>query len=84
MRHHAVSALGKPRRQPIPLDFLQGRNRDYASAIATGINPLVVSYGFEDYERLIDGFGIPKELVSKTPRELNERLCHALGLIPSF
>ena len=48
--------------------------RDYASAIAAGMNPLVVSYGFEDHERLINGFGIPDELVSRTPRELSGRL----------
>ncbi len=54
--------------------------KDYAAAIAAGIHPLVVSYGFEDYDRLTDNFGIPTELISTTPRELMTRLCHALDL----
>ena len=54
--------------------------RDYSAAIAAGMNPLVVSYGFENYERLVDNFGIPDEIISKTPQELLARLCHTLDL----
>ena len=54
--------------------------RAYSAAIAAGLNPLVVSYGFENYERLVDNFGIPDEIISKTPQELLARLCHTLDL----
>lgn len=54
--------------------------RDYAAAIMAGMHPFVVSYGFEDYDRLVDSFGIPSEVVSKTPRELMDRVCHTLDL----
>lgn len=53
---------------------------DYAAAIAAGLHPLVVSYGFEDYDRLAENFGIPTEVISTTPHELVVRLCHALDL----
>ena len=52
--------------------------RDYAAAIAAGMSPLVAAYGFEDYARLADA--IPAEVIAKTPRELAERLAHALDL----
>lgn len=54
--------------------------RDYAAAIGAGMHPLVVSYGFEDYDRLVDNFKIPHELIARTPRELVDRLAHALDL----
>jgi len=54
--------------------------RDYSAAIAAGMNPLVVSYGFENYERLVNNFDIPVETISRTPQELLARLCHTLDL----
>ena len=57
--------------------------RDYAAAIGAGMNPLVASYGFEDYDRLADSYAIPAEVIARTPRELIDRLCHALDLDPS-
>lgn len=54
--------------------------RDYTAAIGAGMQPLMVSYGFEDHERLVGNFNIPDELVSNSPRELADRLCHALDL----
>ena len=54
--------------------------RDYAAAVAAGLYPFVVSYGFEDHARLIDSFGIPEEYVARTPRELSDRIAHALDL----
>jgi len=54
--------------------------RDYAAAIGAGMQPFVVSYGFEDYDRLTDNFGIPHEVIARTPRELIDRLSHALDL----
>lgn len=53
---------------------------DYAAAVMAGMNPFVVSYGFEDYDRLLDDFGIPSEVISRTPRELMDRICHSLDL----
>jgi phosphoglycolate phosphatase len=55
-------------------------HRDYAAAIAAGMHPFVVSYGFEDHGRLVDGFSIPAEIVSRTPGELVARICHTLDL----
>ncbi len=54
--------------------------RDYTAAIMAGMHPFVVSYGFEDYDRLVDNFSIPHEVISKTPRELLDRVCHSLDL----
>jgi phosphoglycolate phosphatase len=54
--------------------------RDYAAAIGAGMHPLVASYGFEDYKRLVDNYNIPHEVIAKTPLELADRLCHALDL----
>lgn len=54
--------------------------RDYAAAIRSGIVPFVVSYGFEDHERLVSNYGIPEEVISRSPRELMDRVCHTLDL----
>lgn len=54
--------------------------RDYTAALGAGMYPFVVSYGFEDHARLVDGFGIPAEFVARTPHELIDRLAHALEL----
>ena len=54
--------------------------RDYAAAVACGMHPFVVSYGFENAERLIAGFGVPAEIVADSPAELSARLLHALDL----
>ena len=53
---------------------------DYAAAISAGLYPFVVSYGFEDHERLIKSFGLPPEIISRSPAEFSERLKHALNL----
>lgn len=55
-------------------------HRDYAAALACGLHPFIVSYGFEDAERLIGGFGVPAEVVADSPGELAARLLHALDL----
>ena len=71
------SAIGKY------IDVMTGDEyRDYTAAIMAGMHPFVVSYGFEDYDRLVGNFSIPREVISKTPRELMERVCHALDLDP--
>lgn len=53
---------------------------DYQAAIATGMHPFVVSYGFEDTLRLSEKFGVPVEVISTSPAAFTERLMHALGL----
>ena len=54
--------------------------KDYRAAVGSGIHPFMVSYGFEDFERLTVRHGIPEELISRSPEELEARVLHALGL----
>jgi phosphoglycolate phosphatase len=56
--------------------------RDYLAAVNAGMHPFVVSYGFEDYDRLTQKHGVPPELISRTPVELVHRVLHGLGLRP--
>lgn len=53
---------------------------DYLAAVGSGLHPFMVSYGFEDFERLTARHAIPAELISRTPAELATRLCHALDI----
>jgi phosphoglycolate phosphatase len=53
---------------------------DYAAALACGMYPFIVSYGFESADRLISRFGVPVDVVAETPAELAARLLHALAL----
>jgi phosphoglycolate phosphatase len=55
-------------------------HKDFAAAIGTGMHPFMVSYGFEDYDRLTEKFEIPHELISRTSGELCQRVRHALDL----
>lgn len=54
--------------------------KDYAAAVGAGMRALIASYGFEDHGRLTDDFAVPPELITRTPAELANRLCHALDL----
>lgn len=54
--------------------------KDYHAAVGAGMHPFIVSYGFEDFDRLTVRHGVPAELISRTPQELRQRLMHALGL----
>ncbi|MCU0766914.1 MAG: HAD hydrolase-like protein [Gammaproteobacteria bacterium] len=54
--------------------------QDFEAATQTGMHPFMVSYGFEDYDRLTGPIGVPPELVSRDPRELRDRVLHALEL----
>lgn len=56
---------------------------DYLAAVNSGIYPFMVSYGFEDHERLLQKHGVPLEVICQTPQELTERVLHALGLPPA-
>lgn len=53
---------------------------DYLAAIGAGMHPFVVAYGFEDSLRLSKNFGVPREVISTSPREFADRLLHALDL----
>lgn len=55
-------------------------HKDYLAAIATGMHPFMVSYGFEDHDRLTEKFEVPNEVISRTPAELGSRVRHAMGL----
>lgn len=55
-------------------------HKDYLAALSAGIHPLIVSYGFESYERLTRKFHIPDEVISKEPESLCDQLRHALDL----
>ncbi|MHB1085945.1 MAG: HAD family hydrolase [Thiobacillus sp.] len=57
-------------------------HRDYASALATGMHPFIVSYGFESLTRLTLKFGIPEEVISQDPQAFSSRVRHALDLPP--
>jgi phosphoglycolate phosphatase len=54
--------------------------RDYAAAVSCGMHPFIVSYGFENADRLINGFGVPADVIADSPAELAARLTHALDL----
>lgn len=55
-------------------------HKDYLAAVASGMHPFIVSYGFEDHKRLTKRFLIPDEVISRTPEELCARVLHALDL----
>lgn len=55
-------------------------HHDYLAAIHSGMRPFIVSYGFEDHERLTGKFDIPDEVISRTPESLCQRIRHALDL----
>jgi phosphoglycolate phosphatase len=54
--------------------------KDFLAAVQTGMHPFMVSYGFEDFERLTTKIGVPPELISRDPAELKLRVAHALDL----
>lgn len=55
---------------------------DYEAASESGMHPFMVSYGFEDYDRLVKKLGIPPEVISRSPSELVWRVLHALDVTP--
>jgi phosphoglycolate phosphatase len=55
-------------------------HKDYLAAIHTGMHPFIVSYGFDDHERLTRKFGVPEEVIARTPAELSARVRHGLDL----
>ena len=57
-------------------------HKDYTAALASGMHPFIVSYGFENLARLVRKFAIPAEIISQTPQALCARVRHALDLPP--
>lgn len=55
-------------------------HRDYAAALASGMHPFIVSYGFESHTRLILKFEIPEEVISQDPQVFCSRVRHALDM----
>jgi phosphoglycolate phosphatase len=55
-------------------------HKDFLAAISTGMHPFMVSYGFEDHDRLTQKFAVPAEVISRTSDELCNRVRHALDL----
>ena len=59
-------------------------HKDFLAAIGAGMHPFMVSYGFEDHDRLTSKFDVPDEVISRTPYALCRRISHALGLKPEM
>jgi phosphoglycolate phosphatase len=54
--------------------------KDFIAAVAAGMHPFMVSYGFEDFQRLTGKIGVPAEVVSRTPAAFRFRVFHALDI----
>ena len=55
-------------------------HKDFVAAVHTGMHPFMVSYGFEDHQRLTAKFEVPDEVIARTPQELCARVRHALDI----
>jgi phosphoglycolate phosphatase len=55
-------------------------HKDFAAAMASGMHPFIVAYGFENLTRLVRKFAVPEEVISLSPSELSARVRHALDL----
>lgn len=53
-------------------------HKDYRAAVSTGMHPFIVSYGFENHERLARKYEVPEAVISATPEALDARLSNAL------
>jgi phosphoglycolate phosphatase len=58
-------------------------HKDYSAALAAGMHPFIVAYGFENHARLTRKFSIPEEIISSTPQAFCARVRHALDLVPA-
>jgi phosphoglycolate phosphatase len=56
-------------------------HKDYAAALAAGMHPFIVSYGFESHARLARKFMIPEAIIASSPEDLGARLRHTLDLM---
>ena len=55
-------------------------HKDFLAAINSGMHPFMVSYGFEDHERLTTKFDVPHDVISRTSEELCGRVLHAFAM----
>ena len=55
-------------------------HKDFFFAMAAGMHPFMVSYGFDDHKRLTHKFQVPEDVISRTPAELCQRVLHALDI----
>jgi phosphoglycolate phosphatase len=55
-------------------------HKDFLAAISTGMHPFMVSYGFEDHNKLTTKFDVPDEIISRTSGELCKRVLHAMDI----
>ncbi|MBZ2209544.1 HAD family hydrolase [Massilia soli] len=55
-------------------------HKDFHAAIGSGMHPFMVSYGFEDHDRLVEKFAIPDEVISRSPAALRQRIWHAFDI----
>ncbi|MDD5296327.1 MAG: HAD hydrolase-like protein [Rhodocyclaceae bacterium] len=78
--HHFTAARERLDINPARTYACGDEYKDYAAAIASGIQPFVVSYGFEDHQRLTKKFAVPEAVISRSPEEFCGRLRHALDL----
>lgn len=53
-------------------------HKDYRAAVSTGMHPFIVSYGFENHDRLAKKYEVPEAVISATPEALDARLSNAL------
>ena len=66
---------------PARSDICGDEHKDFLAAIQTGMHLFMVSYGFEDLQRLSAKFDIPKEIISRIPQELGARAaCGGTGV----
>ena len=56
-------------------------HKDFLAAVNTGMHPFMVSYGFEDHDRLTMKFDVPDEIIARTSEELCARVLHAMDLV---
>ena len=54
--------------------------KDFLAGINSGMHPFMVSYGFESHKRLTKKFKVPEEIISRSSKELCDRVRHGLGL----
>jgi phosphoglycolate phosphatase len=55
-------------------------HKDYLAAIKTGMHPFMVSYGFEDHQKMTAKFDVPDEVISRSSTHLCARVLHAMRL----
>lgn len=55
-------------------------HKDFLSAVNAGMHAFMVSYGFEDHDRLVKKFDVPDEIISRDPEGFCFRIRHAFEL----